>query len=327
MNFARREFLQLAGAAAITSVLPHSALGLDYPTRPVRLIVPYAPAGPTDVFARVLARSLSEDLGKQFYVENVPGAGGNIGTGRAAQATPDGYTLLVVGVTYAINPSLYEKVPYDPYKDLEPIIDAVTNTLVLAVNPSVPAQTVRELVALVKASPGKYSYASTGTGTVAHLAGELFRLSLGLDLVHVPFNGAGPAITSTLGGHTPISFTGVTPVVPHALQGKLRALAVTSETRLPVLPDVPTMAEAGYPDIQGENWTVLLAPTGTPTEIIAFLNREIANVLTMPDVRERLTALGYEPVAASTRQACATLIRAEISKWGKVVRDAGIKAE
>jgi len=327
MKFARREFLHLAGAAATTPILSHSALALDYPTRPVRLIVPFAPAGPTDVFARVLAQKLSERLGKQFYVENIPGAGGNIGTGRAAQAAPDGYSLLVVGVTYAINPSLFEKVPYDPYKSFEPIIDAVTNTLVLTVNPSVPAQTVSELVALVRANPGKYSYASTGTGTVAHLAGELFRLSLGLDLVHVPFNGAGPAITSTLAGHTPISFTGATPVVPHALQGTLRALAVTSEARLPVLPDVPTMAEAGYPDIQGENWTVLLTPTGTSTEIIAFLNREIINVLTTPDIRERLTALGYEPVAASTPHDSATLIRTEMSKWGKVIRDAGIKAE
>ena len=290
------------------------------------MIVPFAPAGPTDVFARLLAHKLSEHVGKQVFVENIGGAGGNIGTGRAAQAAPDGYTMLVTGANYVVNPTLYNQVPYDPAKDFDPVTLAVTAAVVLTVHPSLPAQTVKDLVALIKAHPGKYSYASPGAGTPPHLVGELFRLSLGLDLVHVPFNGGGPAIGSAVAGHTPISFGSMAPAVPLVKDGKLRALGVTTKIRSQALPEIPTMAEAGYPDIEGESWFAVLVPAGTPKEIITLLNHEIVKIIALPDMKERLATLGYEPVA-NTPDACAAQLRAELAKWTKVIRAAGIRAE
>jgi len=294
--------------------------------RPVRVIVPFAPAGPTDVFARLMAHKLSEQTGAQFYVDNIAGAGGNIGTGRAAQSSPDGYTLLVTGANFVVNPALYPHVPYEPTKDFDPVTIAVSAPAVLTVNPTLPVHTVKELVALIKANPGKYSFASPGTGTPPHLVGELFRVSLGLDLVHVPYNGGGPAIGSTLAGHTPISLGSTAPAVPLVKEGKLLALAVSSKKRSPALPDVPTMTEAGYPEVSGESWFAVLVPAGTPKEIIVFLQREIAQAIAVPDIKERLTALGYEPVASTPEEAAAQF-RAEIAKWGKVIGEAGIKAQ
>jgi tripartite-type tricarboxylate transporter receptor subunit TctC len=290
------------------------------------VIVPFAPGGPTDVFARLMAQKLSEQVGMQFYVENISGAGGNIGAGRAAQSAPDGYTMLVNGANHVVNPALYQQVPYDPAKDFAPVTLAVTAAVVLTVHPSLPAHTVRDLVDLIKAHPGKYSYASPGTGTPPHLVGELFRLSLGLDLVHVPFNGGGPAIASALAGHTPISFGSMAPAVPLVKDGKVRALAVSTKTRSQALPDVPTMAEAGYRDVEGESWFVVLVPAGTPSEIIALLHRDIAKIMALPDMKERLATLGYEPVV-STPEQCAALIKTETTRWTKVIRDAGIKAQ
>ncbi len=254
MTFSRRRFLHLTTAAAVFA--PRVVSAQAYPARAVRVIVPYAPAGPTDVFARLMAQKLSEQLGAQFYVENIAGAGGNIGIGRAAQTTADGYTILVT----------------------------------------------------------------------PHLVGELFRLSIGLDLIHVPFNGGGPAIGSAVAGHTPISFGSMAPAVPLVKDGKLRALAVSSKARSPALPDVPTMAEAGYPEVEGESWFAVVVPAGAPKEIIALLQREIARAIALPEMKERLAALGYEPVA-STPEACAAQFRTEIAKWGKVIGEAGIKAQ
>jgi tripartite-type tricarboxylate transporter receptor subunit TctC len=254
MKLTRRKFLHLAAGAAALPAVSRMARAQTYPARPVRVIVPYAPGGPTDVFGRLMAQKLSEQLGRQFYVENIGGAGGNVGMGHGAKAAPDGYTILVVAPTIVINPALYDKVPFDPYKDFDPVTLAVTSPDVLSVNPSLPVETVKDLVALIKANPGKYNFASPGTGTPGHLVGELFRLSLGLDLVHIPFNSAGLAIGSTIAGHTPIAFTAPPPVIPQVKEGKLRALAVASKTRSQALPDVPTMAEAGYPDIEGEAW-------------------------------------------------------------------------
>lgn len=325
MTFPRRQFLQLA-AGAVLAVVPGIAAAQTYPARPVRVIVPFAPAGPTDVFARLIAQKLSEQMGAQFYVENIAGAGGNIGAGRAAQSPPDGYTILVNGANFVVNPALYPHVPYDPVKDFDPVTIAVSAPAVLTVNPTLPVQTVKDLVALIKANPGKYSFASPGTGTPPHLVGELFRLSLGLDLVHVPFNGGGPAIGSAVAGHTPISFGSMAPAVPLVKDGKLRALAISSKTRSQALPEIATMTEAGYPEVAGESWFAVVVPAGTPKEVVALLQREIAKAIALPDMKERLAALGYEPVA-STPEECAAQFRTEMAKWGRVIGEAGIKAQ
>src|SRR6266700_8100939 len=289
----RRQFLRLAAGAAALVAVPRVGTAQAYPARPVRVIVPFAPAGPTDVFARLMAQKLSEQLGAQFYVENIAGAGGNIGAGRAAQSAPDGYTILVNGANHVVNPALYQHVPYDPTADFDPVTIAVNAPAVLTVNPALPVQTVGELVALIKANPGKYSFASPGTGTPPHLVGELFRISLGLDLVHVPFNGGGPAIGSALAGHTPISFGSMAPAVPLVKDGKLRALAVSTKTRSQALPDIPTMTEAGYPAVAGESWFAVVVPAGTPRDIIALLQRDIAQAIIRSDMQERLATLGY----------------------------------
>jgi tripartite-type tricarboxylate transporter receptor subunit TctC len=296
----------------------------SYPTRPVRVVVPYAPGGPTELFGRLIAQKLSEHLGKQFYVENIVGANGNIGMGRADKA--DGYTILAISPSYTTNPALYNNVPYDPYKDFDPIAIAVTNPLLVTLNPSVPAQTIKELIALIKANPGKYNYATGGTGSVGHLVGEQLRLSLGLDLVHIPYNSAGLALGSVVAGHTPIYIGSPAPALSQIEEGKLRALAVTSKTRWKTLPGVPTMAEVGYTDIEGENWQAVLVPAGTPKEVITLLNQEVIKIVMLPDIKERMAALGFEPVA-NTPDESAFQIRTEIAKWAKIIRAANIKAE
>jgi tripartite-type tricarboxylate transporter receptor subunit TctC len=326
MKLPRRNFLHLTAGAAVLPAVPRFARAQTYPMRPVRVIVPYAPGGPTDVFGRLMAQKLSEQLGKQFYVENIGGAGGNVGMGHGAKAAPDGYTILVVPPTIVVNPALYDKVPFDPYKDFDPVTIAVTSPDVLSVNPSLPVETVKDLVALIKANPGKYNFASPGTGTPGHLVGEQFRLSLGLDLVHIPFNSAGLAIGSTVAGHTPIAFTTPPPVVPQVKEGKLRALAVASKMRSRALPDVPTMAEAGYPDIEGEAWFAVIVPAGTPKEIITLLHQEVVKLIALPDMKERLATLGFEPIG-NTPEECAAQFKTEIAKWEKVIRQAGIKAQ
>ena len=321
----RRHFLTLS-ATAIMSLAAPAVRAQTYPTRPVRVIVPFAPGGPTDVAGRLIARGLSDHFGKQFVVENIGGAGGNIGVGQAAKAAPDGHTILIAAASYAVNPSLFQKVPYDPQKDFSAVTFAATASTVLTAHPAVPARTVDELISLIRSSPGKFSYASPGPGTPPHLLGELFRLSLQLDLVHVPYNGGGPAIASTLAGHTPISFGALPPAVGHIKEGKLRALAITSKSRSPAVPDVPTMAEAGYPDIAADPWTAVLVPTGTPNGIVTGLHRAIVAIITQPEMKERMAALGYVPVGNSPDE-CDAEIRREITKWAKVVRDAGIQVQ
>ena len=231
MNLIRRRFLSIAGATITCLAASPLVCAQAYPARSVRVIVPFAPGGATDIIARLILQELSKQLGQQFYVENLPGASGNIGTGQAARAAPDGYTVLFAFSSHVTNPSMFDKLPYDPVRDFAPVTLAVTSPAVLTINPSVPAKTMEDLIALIKASPGKYSFASGGTGTQPHLAGEQLRLSLGLDLVHVPHNGGGPALVSVLGGHVPMSFTTLSPAVPHIKDGTLRALAVTSRTR------------------------------------------------------------------------------------------------
>jgi len=318
--------LRVATGAVALPGFWSSARAQAYPARPVRVIVPFGPGGPTDVFARLIAQKLSEQLGTQFYVENIGGAGGNIGAGRAAQAAPDGYTILVDGANLVLNPALYPHVSYDPAKDFDPITIAVSAPAILTVHPTVAAQTVKELVELIRANPGKYSFASPGTGTPPHLVGELFRLSLNLDLVHVPFNGGGLAISSTVAGHTPISFGSMAPAVPLVKEDKLRALAVSSKARSQALPDVPTMTEAGFPEVEGESWFTMVVPAGTPKDVIALLHREIVRAIARPDMKERLATLGYAPLATTPAEAAAQF-STEMAKWTKVIRAAGIKAQ
>ncbi len=327
MPLSRRGFLQIAAGAAALPGLARPAFALDYPVRPVRVIVPFAPGGQTDVIARLVAQKLTDRLGKNFYVENLSGAGSTIGVGRAAQAAPDGYTILFVdGIAFVANPSIYNKVPYDPANDFETIGVAATTMQVLAVNPSVPAKTVQELIALIRSSPGKFSYASAGTGTGSHLTGELFRLSLKLDLVHVPFAGGGPAIAATVAGHTPISFGSAAATIPQHQDGKLRILAVGGAKRLKSLPDIPTIREGGHNDVACDALVGVLAPAKTPKEIVMLINKEIAAAVAAPDVRERLNTLGFEPETMSPDE-LAAYFKADQPKWAKVIKDAGVKAQ
>jgi tripartite-type tricarboxylate transporter receptor subunit TctC len=302
------------------------AFAQTYPDRPVKMIVPFAPAGPTDVIARIVADKLSTSLGKQFVVENRAGAGGNIGTAAVATSPADGYTLLVASTGLVVNPSLFAKVPYDPVKDFAPISIVAVSPNVMTVNPSVPAKTVKELVDLVKANPGKYSFASPGVGSTPHLSGELFRISQGIDLVTVQFKGAGPAIQDTVGGHTPVAFTALPPATPQIKDGKLRALMVTSEKRVAALPDVPTAAEAGLAGQEAYTLTGMLAPAGTPKVIVDLLHGEIVKIVKMSDVQKRLDDLGFQVVANSPDQFAAR-IKTEMEKWAKVIRDAKIKVD
>jgi tripartite-type tricarboxylate transporter receptor subunit TctC len=318
MKLPRRNFLHLAAGAAALPAMSRIARAQAYPTRPVRVIVPYAPGGPTDIFGRLVAQSLSEHFGKQFYVENIGGAGGNVGMGQEARATPDGYTILVVPPNIVVNPALYNKVPYDPYKDFDPVSIAVTSSPMLAVHPSLPVHTVSE-------KPRQVQLRFRRDGTPGHLVGEQFRLSLGLDLVHVPFNSAGLAVGATVAGHTAIAFASVVAAAPQVKEGKLRALAVTSKKRSQALPDMPTMAEAGYPGVEGEGWFAVIVPARTPKEIIALLHGEIVKAIALPGVKERMATLGFEPVG-STPEECAAQFRTESAKWGKIIREAGIKA-
>ncbi|MGZ3348184.1 MAG: Bug family tripartite tricarboxylate transporter substrate binding protein [Xanthobacteraceae bacterium] len=298
----------------------------SYPTRQVRVIVPYPAGGPTDVMARLVAQHLSESLGQNFFVENLTGASGVVGTGTAANSPGDGHTILFVTNDFAVAPTVSSKVPYDALKSFAPVSIAAASPQVVVVHPSFPAKNMQELIAVAKASPGKYNYAALGIGFGQLSSERLFRLGLGLDVVRVPFPGAAPIITSTLAGHTPIAFLGLPPAAPHIKEGTLRALAVTSAKRSPVFPNVPTMDESGVRDQQSELIIGVLVPAATPRPIVDLLQRQIARIVALPEVKERLDALGFAPVA-STPEAYATQIKADIETWSKVVREANIKVE
>jgi tripartite-type tricarboxylate transporter receptor subunit TctC len=321
----RRQFLRYGAAAAAAPLIARRARALDYPTRPVRVIVTYAPGGQTDVAARVICGKVGEQLGRQFYVENIVGGSGNVGMGQAARAAPDGYTLLAAFSSYVINPALFAHIPYDPIRDFDPVSLAVNSTVVFVVNNDVPAKSIRELVALVRANPGKYTYASAGTGTSGHLAGEQFRLAVAPDLVHVPFGGGAPAMAAVVAGHTPIGIGAPTAANALINDGKLRALAITSKVRSPTLPDVPTLAESGYPDIEGDSFVGFVVPAGTPKDIIALLNREIVASLSTPEMKERQAMLGND-IVASTPEEFAQRIRDDLALWARVIKAANIRA-
>jgi tripartite-type tricarboxylate transporter receptor subunit TctC len=296
-----------------------------YPDHPVRVVVGFSAGGPTDVIARIVAEKLSASLGQQFYVDDKPGAGSNIANAEVAKSAPDGYTITVVSTGFMVNMSLYAKVPYDAVKDFTPVTMVAFSPNVIVVNPSMPAKTVKELIELIKANPGKYSFAGPGIGSTPHLSGELFKQKFDLDMVHVPFPGAAPAITSTIGGHTQIAFTAL-PALGNIQSGKLRALAVLADKRSAEVPDVPTMQEAGCSDQEADTLTGVMAPAGTPKEIINLLHREIVKAVALPEVAAHLHKLGFVPVANKPEEFGAR-IKSEIVKWGKVVHDAHLRIE
>lgn len=326
MKLPRRKILHLAGSVAAVMATPRIALSQSYPTRPVRVVVPFAPGGPTDIFARLIVQKLSEQLGKQFYIENVGGASGSIGTAQVAKAPPDGYTILFNVNSFAINPIFFDKVAYDPFKDFEPVTLAARNDVVFAVHPSVPAKTVAEFVAFAKGRDPRLTFSSGGTGSVTHLVGAQFGLSVGLEVVHVPYNGAGPAVAAAVAGHVPAVFSSMPPVVPHITEGRLRALAVTGKVRSPSLPDVPTMAEAGFAETKGDQWVSVFAPARTPKDIVSLLNREIAKALASADIKERFATLGFVPVGSSPEELSA-LVKSDMETWNKVIRAGNLKPD
>jgi tripartite-type tricarboxylate transporter receptor subunit TctC len=295
-----------------------------YPDHPVKVIVPFAPAGPTDVVARLITQKLSERLKQQFYIENIAGAGGNLGMGNAAKSAPDGYTILFVSSSYTVNTSLYAKPTYDPDKDLAPVTMAATSPNGLFVNPSIiPSKSIKELVELLRANPGKYTFASPGIGTTPHLSSELFKHTFGLDFALAPFAGGGPSIQSVVAGHTPICIQAIPPAAPLVQAGKLRALGVTAKKRSAALPDVPTFEEAGIKDQEADTMQGVLVPAGTSKAIIELLQGEIARIVQLPDVNARLLAIGLDPMGMPTSE-FAAYIKTDIAKWKKVINDAKI---
>jgi tripartite-type tricarboxylate transporter receptor subunit TctC len=297
----------------------------SYPSRQVRVIVAYPPGGPTDVIARLVAQKLSENLGQTFYVENLPGAGGAIGAGIAANAAPDGHTLFITTNDFAVGATT-SKLNYDPVKDFAPISIVASSPQVVIVNPSFPAKSLQDVVALAKKEPGKHSYASMSIGFGQLTTERLFKLGLKADMVRVPFQGAAPLINSTLGNHTPIAFIALPPAAPLIKEGKLRALAVTSAKRSPDFPDVPTTTESGFPGQESELLNGFVAPAGTPKPIIDRLQSEVARIVALPDVKQKLGTLGFAPVG-STSEAYAAQIRSDLTTWSKVVQDLGMKVE
>jgi tripartite-type tricarboxylate transporter receptor subunit TctC len=316
----------IIGSLVATAVLICAEPGFaqTYPGHPIKMIVTFAPAGPTDVIGRVIAQHASETFGQQIVVENVAGAGGNIGVAQAKRAAPDGYTIAVVSTGYIINPSLYAKVPYE-FKDFTPISLVAQSPDILTVNPAVPAKSVQELIAEIRKNPGKYSSAQPGIGSTPHLSLELFKIKFGLDLAVVPFGGSAPAGTSAIAGHTPVAFTALPPAVATVHDGSLRGLAVLSSKRSPELPAVPTMAEAGI-DLESNTLTGIIAPAGTPKDIVDRWHREIARIVALPEVNKQLRTLGFEPVATTPAE-YEERIKTEFSKWNKVIKQAKIRID
>ncbi len=321
-----RKLATLVAGVALT-LLPAVCAAQAWPSRPIKWIVPFAPGGTTDILARTVGDKLSIALGVPVVVENKPGAGGGVGAEIVAKAAPDGYTIMGGTIsTHAINASLYKSLPYDPVKDFVPItlIARVPNMLV--VNPDIPAKDVKELIALLKANPGKYTFASSGNGTSQHLSGELFKSMAGVEMQHIPYKGSPPALQDVVGGQVTMTFDNITTAWPLAKAGKLRPLAVTTAKRSAIAPDVPTLAESGLPGFEVGSWQGVFAPAGTPVPIVKRLNTEIVKILHMPEVSERLAGLGAEIVADSPEE-FAALVKAEVVKWSDVVRKSGAKVD
>ena len=298
----------------------------DYPSKPVRIVVPFAPGGATDVLARIVGQKLGERSGQPVIVENRAGAGGNIGAEQVAKSAPDGYTLLLGGVPHAISASLFSKLPYDLPKDLVAIAEVASFPSAIVLHPSLPANSVKELIALARARPGQLSFGSAGNGSPNHFALELFKTMAGVAMVHVPYKGSGQLIGDLLAGHVQLASMGLPVAIPHVQSGKLRAIAATGAERSPLLPEVPTVSEAGLPGFEVTSWYGVFGPAGLPADVVAKLNVEIGSIVTAPDVKERLAALGAEP-SVKTPDQFGQYVREEVTKWAKVVKDSGAKDE
>jgi len=326
-SIVRHAALFLLGVSAFALAAIAGAQAPAYPTKPIRLVVPFPAGGATDILAREVAKHLTDAWGQSVVVDNRPGAGGNIGSELVAKAAPDGYTLEMGTVgTHAINASLYSKMPYDHVKDFVPVILVAGVPNVLEVNPALPVNSVQELIAYAKANPGKLNFASSGSGTSIHLSGELFKVMAGVQMTHVPYKGSAPALQDLIGGQVQLMFDNLPPSLPQIKAGKLRALAVTSAARAPALPDTPTVAEAGLPGFEASSWFGVLAPAGTPPEIVNKLNAEIAKWLASPGAKEKLANVGAN-IAGGTPEDFARHIQAETAKWAKVVKESGAKVD
>jgi tripartite-type tricarboxylate transporter receptor subunit TctC len=298
-----------------------------YPSKPIRLIIPFAAGGGNDNVARLVGKSLSDSLGQPLVIDNRPGAGGVLGGELAAKAAPDGYTLFLGGVgSHAVNPNLNANLPYDPIRDFAPVVLLASAPLVLVVHPSVPADSFRAFVALARASPGRLNYASNGNGSSSHLAAVMFDSMTGADMVHVPYKGLSPALTDLLSGRVQLMFSSVVAILPHIRAGKLRGLAVTGAKRMPSMPELPTIAESGLPGFEASSWYGVLAPAGTPREIVVKLNAEFVKALAQPEVRTSLLADGAEPIGGTPEQ-FAAYIGSEKERLGKLIREAKIRLE
>jgi len=320
--------LRLFAAITILSLsLTQASRAEEYPARPIKLLVGAPAGGTTDTIARAISEPMAAALKQPVLVENRPGAGGNLAAAAVAKSTPDGYTLLMgASGPLAINASLFSKLPYDPAKDFAPVVLSASVPLVLVAHPSLPVKNVREFIALIKARPGQFNYASAGPGSPQHLTAEMFKFMTKVEMTHIPYKGSGPAIVDLIGGQIPFAFESMIPVLPHVKGGKLRGLAVTSATRSPVLPEIATVAEGGVPGFESIAWYGVVAPAGTPKEIVAKLNGEMVRIANMPDIKQRLMEMGSPPVAGTPDQFGA-LIRSEIPKWAKVVKQANVSLD
>jgi len=319
--------LALAATLALAVLAPQNVHAQTYPTKPVRLIVPYAPGGATDIIARAAAIELTKSLGQPVVVDNRPGAGGNLGADMVAKSAPDGYTMVMsANSLHGITPFLYTKLSYDPNKDLAPVIVFASFANVLALHPGVKANSVKELIALIKAQPGKLSYASSGSGSTIHMSGEMFKQLLGLDITHIPYKGSGPAVSDLMGGQVQMMFDNIPSAISHIRSGKLRALATTGPKRAAVLPELPTMIESGVPGFESTAWFGLAMPAGTPKEIIARMNADGQKAARAPEFVKRMNDLGYEIVGGTPEQ-MAAMIQDEIKRWGPIVKASGAKVD
>ncbi len=319
--------ISLAAAVAFAALSPSPSFAQAYPAKPIRLVVPYAPGGGTDIISRAVASELSKTLGQAVNVDNRPGAGGNLGAELVARSAPDGYTILTSASSlHGITPFLYKKLSYDPNKDLVPVIVLAGFANVLVVNPSVPANSVKELTALVKAQPGKLSCASSGSGSTIHMSCEMYKHMLGLEITHVPYKGSGPALTDLMGGQVNMMFDNIPSSITHVRSGKLRALATTGPKRAAALPDLPTMIEAGIAGYESTAWFGLVVPVGTPKDVVARLNADGQRATKSPEFIKRMTDLGYEIVGGTSEQ-MASMIQDEYKRWGPIVKASGAKVD